>query len=168
MESHSSILSARRLSFLRTQGYVKQSDRELADLAYGNRFAFRLCAVLLILGVTTASIPLLTVMMFIAFGGVILPYHPFDYIYNHGLRRRLNKPKLPPRSHQLKFACGMATLSIAGTIFLFWVGYILGAYIVGASLIGSATLVSTTDYCIPSQIYAYLFLRKSAQPPTYF
>ena len=98
-------------------------------------------------------------MMVIAFFGVILPNHPFDYIYNLVLRKKMNKPKLPPRSNQLKFACSIATLMIGATIYLFYSGIIAWGYIVGLSLIGVATLVASIDFCIPSKIYNAFFIR---------
>jgi hypothetical protein len=96
-------------------------------------------------------------MLFIAICGILLPYHPFDYIYNGLLSNLMNKPKLPPRSKQLKFACIIATLGMASTIFLFYAGLTLAGYITGGSLFLVAFLVSTTDICIPSIIYNFIF-----------
>lgn len=142
------------------QGYIKQTDAELSELAFGNRFAYRLCTTIVIIGVVSSSIPVLSAMLIVAFFGIILPYHPFDYIYNHLLAERMSKPKLPRRSKQLKFACTIATIWIASTIFLFYTGYALAAFVVGSLLIGVALLVSTTDYCIPSLIYNTLSPQK--------
>lgn len=89
--------------------------------------------------------------------GVVLPYHPFDYIYNHLVRRVLDKPRLPRRSNQLKFACGVATIWIAATIYLFYYGFAMAGYVAGGMLFSVAFLVSTTDICIPSIIYNFLF-----------
>ena len=154
-------LSETRISRIREQGYVCHTDAEIKDLAFGNRFAYRLCTTMLIFGVAFANIPLLSVMMVIAFFGVILPNHPFDYIYNLVLSKRMNKPKLPPRSNQLKFACSIATLWIGGTIYMFYSGLTNWGFILGASLIVVATLVGTIDFCIPSKIYNAIFLRNA-------
>jgi hypothetical protein len=97
--------------------------------------------------------------MLIAFLGLVLPNHPFDYIYNLVLRKKLNKPELPPRSKQLKFACLAATLFLGLTIFMFYSGYAIWGYTIGGSLIGIAGLVSTIDLCIPSKIYNALFIK---------
>lgn len=158
--SNQPMLSRIRIDRIREQGYVCQTDSEIGELAFGNRFAYRLCVTLLIFGVGFASIPLLSVMLVIAFSSLLLPNHPFDYIYNEVLSKRMNKPKVPPRSNQLKFACTLATLWIASTIYLFYSGLTLWGYIIGSLLIVVATLVSTIDFCIPSKIYNALFVRK--------
>jgi len=146
-------LNSARLNRLRAQGYTCQRDEELTDLAFGNRFACGFCSTLLFLGVIMANIPLLALLMLIAFMCIVLPYHPFDYVYNHLLSHRMSRPQLPPRSKQFKFACMLATSWIGATIYLFLSGLLLSAYILGGMLIFSALLVSTTDICIPSIIY---------------
>lgn len=147
------IISKRRLKFLRAQGYNKIGDVRLSNLAIGNRFAFQLCCIILIFGVATASIPILMVMGIVAFLGVVLPYHPFDYVYNKIIRRKLKKPKLPPRSMQLKFACAVATVWIEIVIFLFYSEMFIAAYFTGSVLVSMAALVSITDICVPSLLY---------------
>lgn len=150
-------LSKRRINFIRAQGYQQFSDYEIADLAFGNRFAYILCTSLLASSVAMAYIPGLLAMATIAFLTIVLPYHPFDYIYNHGLRQLLNKPQLPPRSAQLKFACTVATTWILITAYLFYAEMCIAAYVMGGLLVAVATTVSTTDYCLPSVIYNFIF-----------
>jgi hypothetical protein len=152
-------LSETKINWIREQGYFKFSNAEIRELAFGNRFAYGVCTSLLIVGVAFANIPLLFIMMVVAFLGIVLPNHPFDYFYNLVLRTKLNKPKLPPRPKQLKFACTIATLWIGGTIYLFYSGLATWGYIAGASLIVVAGLVSTIDMCIPSKIYNALFIK---------
>lgn len=96
-------------------------------------------------------------MTFVALGGVLLPYHPFDYIYNPLMSKFINKAKVPPRSKQFKFACIIATTGLAITAFLFYSGFTTAAYILGFALLSVAVTVSTTDFCIPSMIYNFLF-----------
>lgn len=153
-------LSKTRVKRIREQGYSNYKDQEIRELAFGNRFAYRLCTLLLITGVATASVPLLSLMLIVAFLGFTLPYHPFDYIYNEWLADRLSKPKLPKRSDQLKFACTMASVFIATTIYLFTQGFTIAGYIVGAMLSIVAFLVASVDFCIPSIIYNYLIVGK--------
>jgi len=154
------MLSKARINRIRAQGYVTQTDQEISDLSVGNRFAYQLCTGLLIAGVSTANFWLLTTMLVIAFLGVVLPNHPFDYIYNHLLARSLKRPQLPKRSMQLKFACLIATVWIATTIYLCFNGFSTAAYVLDAMLIAVAFTVGTFDYCIPSTIYNALFTKK--------
>lgn len=157
MKKDQSLISATRIKRLRVQGYGNYSDETISELAFGNRFAYILCSSILVIGIITANIPILATMMIIAFFGVVLPYHPFDYIYNYLIRGIINKPKLPRRSKQLKFACGIATVWIAATIYLFYAGFTIAGYIAGAVLSFVAILVSITDVCIPSLIFNFLF-----------
>ena len=142
---------------LKVQGYCNRTDSDLSKLAFGNRFAFIICSSVMAIGIVTANIPILSVLMCIAFLGIVLPYHPFDYIYNHIIRKANGMPKLPPRSKQLKFACMIATLGLSAIIYLFYSGLFITGYILGGLLFSVAFLVSTTDICIPSIIYNFLF-----------
>lgn len=153
-------LSKTRISRIREQGYQSQTDEEINELAFGNRFAYQACLSFFIVGVLLANIPVLLFIFIIAFMGVVLPFHPFDYFYNNLLSKRLNKPRLPRRSAQLKFACTIATLFIGGTIYLFSQELMLAGYILGGSLIGVGLLVSTIDFCIPSIVFNRLFQKK--------
>lgn len=161
MTTNHQILSPIRINRLKAQGYFSCSDAEISTLAFGHRFAFAVCSAILAFGVITANIPTLIAMTIVAFFGIILSYHPFDYIYNHVLRRMLNKPKLPPRSKQLKFTCIIATLWLIATIYLFYAGLVIAGYVVGGLLFSVAFMVSTTDFCIPSTIYNAIFKVKA-------
>ena len=157
MTTNHQLLSTTRINFLKAQGYCNLSDAEISELAFGNRFAYILCGSIVAVAVATAHIPTLLAMTVVAFMGILLPYHPFDYIYNHMLRGVLNKPKLPPRSKQLKFACVIATLWLIATTYLFYAGLVLAGYVLGGLLVAVAFLVSATDFCIPSMIYNFIF-----------
>jgi hypothetical protein len=154
-------LPATRIKFLKAQGYSNLSDDDISELAFGNRFAYIVCGSIVAVAVATAHIPTLIAMMVVAFLGVILPYHPFDYIYNHVLRGMLNKPKLPPRSKQLKFTCVIATLWLFATTYLFYSGLTNAGYVLGGLLVAVAFIVSATDFCIPSTIYNFIFRVKT-------
>ena len=160
MVDYQHILTPLRIRRIREQGYYHQSDDLLSSMAVGNRFAYQLCTLFVLLGLVTSNLYVLTSMMFIALMAVVLPYHPFDYIYNYGLRHVLQRPRIPRRSKQLKFACAMATAWLATTIWLFTEQYTTAAYIVGGLLVASATLVSTTDICLPSKLYNAVFKPK--------
>lgn len=157
METKQCNLSRTRINRLKAQGFMNLSDSEISELAFGSRFALASCTTIFGIGVATANVPILLGMALVAFGGIVLPNHPFDYIYNYILSNRLNKPKLPPRSNQLKFACTIASTGLATTAFLFYSGYNIAGYILGVSLFMVAFTVSTTDFCIPSMIYNFIF-----------
>lgn len=161
MKNKQSTLSKKRIERIRAQGYFGLNDQQIKDIAFGNRFAYKLCVAVLIVGVVTANIPVLTAMLLAAFGSVVLPNHLFDYIYNWVLAKPMGKPKLPMRSNQLKFACGLATTFIGTTILLFLNDMALAGYITGAVLLSSAIPVSLVDFCLPSITYNHLFKIKA-------
>lgn len=154
-------LSSTRICRIKAQGYDKGfNDEEISQHAVGNRFAYQMCTLLFFTGLLLTSIPILTVAAFIAFLTVILPYHPFDYLYNYGVRHLLMRPKLPKRPVQAKFACGIAAFLLSVIIFLFSVNQIIWGYVLGGILLPVALLVSTIDYCIPSMIYNSIFKKE--------
>lgn len=157
MKTNHQLLSTTRINFLKAQGYCNLSDAEISELAFGNRFAYIVCGSIVAVAVATAHVPTLIAMTIVAFFGIILPYHPFDYIYNYVLRGMLNKPKLPPRSKQLKFACAIATLWLIVTTYLFYSGLTMAGHVLGGLLVSVAFIVSATDFCIPSMIYNFIF-----------
>jgi hypothetical protein len=148
---------------LHVQGYGNYSDKELNDYKYGIRFAYGLCVTMVTLGLILGNIPLLSFASLIAFAGAFPPYHPFDYLYNYGVRHLLGKPKLPPRTIQGRFACGIASGWLVIVIYLLYNNQVVLGNIFGATLIAVGTLVTTTDICIPSMIYNALFLKKEAK-----
>lgn len=153
-------LSLKTRKRLETQGYLGFTDTQLNDFKFGIRFAYYLCASIVLTGLLFSQIEVLIAAMVIALFATLPPYHPFDYLYNYGVRQMLHKPKLPPRTNQGRFACGIATLWLGGIVFLLQSGFELWAYIAGTVLLCVASLVSTMDICVPSMIYNALFKRR--------
>ncbi|MFY0652252.1 MAG: DUF4395 family protein [Cyclobacteriaceae bacterium] len=151
------ILSSARLRRLRGQGFTTQSDQLLSDMAFGIRFAYKLCLSFIVLGLVTQRIEFFAAMTVIAFLGVVLPNHPFDYIYNRILSVVMTRPKLPKRSSQLKFACSIATTWLASVSYLMYSGNTTAAMILAGVLASVVLLLSTTDICIPSIFYNLMF-----------
>ncbi|MEO5601042.1 MAG: DUF4395 family protein [Cyclobacteriaceae bacterium] len=165
MEVKNNPLSIVRLSRLRMQGYTAQSEHELTQLAFGIRFAYRACTIIIIIAIVTQSIALFSVMTIVAILGIVLPNHPFDYIFNYLVRKWMDKPEVPPRSIQLKFACMIASLCLTIITSLLIYGFTTIGLLIAGSLVLVAALPSTVDYCIPSAIYNVLFIRKSNDSP---
>ena len=153
-------LSPVRINRLRAQGYERLTDEEISALAFGNRLPYQMCTALLVVGVSTANIPILFMVFSLAFLGLSLFYHPFDYFYNYLLAPMMKKPKLPKRSMQLKFSCLLVVFCLAVTIFLFSIDLNFAAYLSGIVVIAAAFTASVTDYCISSVIYNAIFMSK--------
>lgn len=144
---------------LEVQGFRGYSDEALACHQFGIRFAYGACAGLVALGLLLESIPVLLFALLVALLGAVLKRHPFDYIYNATLRKWLKRPTLPYRTKQVRFACMIATVWLACTIYFFYAGFPVAGYVWGGILVVLATLVTATDICIPSMIYNAFFER---------
>lgn len=88
--------------------------------------------------------------------GALLPFHPFDLIYNYGIRFVVRKRPLPPDGAPRRFACGVATVWLVATALVFQYGMAEVGYALGILFVAVAALVSTTDICIPSLLFQWI------------
>jgi len=144
---------------LQIQGHYLD-DEALAEIGPWMRWPYVLCASIVIVGVALASPWVLWAGAAIAIGTLFLPSHPFNYIYNYGVRHLTGTRPLPPSTPQGKFACGVGGPWMIGTGIAFFVGATTVGYVSGGVLAAIATLVASTHVCIPSMIYNALFQRK--------
>jgi hypothetical protein len=152
-----STLGAKRLSRLDVQGFDTVDEELLAEVGPWLRLAFGLCATLAIVGTALASTPLLLTLAAIAFLAGVLPVHPFDLIYNHGIRHLTGTRPLPKRGPPSRFACGVGALWLIVTVGAFDLSYPTVGYVLGFTLASVAILVTTMDICIPSMIFRAIF-----------
>ena len=152
-------LSATTRRRLNVQGFSDIDDEALVEVAPWLRMAFGMCALLAGAGTALASPMILWALTPIAALAALFPVHPFDLIYNHGIRYLRNSGPLPKRRAQSRFACGVGAVWLVATAWAFQSGALIAGYILGGALTGIAVLVSTTDICIPSMIYNALFCR---------
>jgi phosphate/sulfate permease len=132
-------------------------DDAVAEIGPWMRWSTSLCALFMILGTVLASPWVLWALAITAFAGSVLPNHPFDYGYNHGVRHITKTRPLPANTPARKFACGLATVWLTATGLAFFLGANTVGYVLGALLASVAGLVSITHICIPSMIYNALF-----------
>jgi len=142
---------------LEIQGFVGLDDQTLAETGPWLRLAFGLCTVLAATGTILASPVFLWALVPIAALAAAFPVHPFDLIYNHGLRRLTGTRPLPKRGAPARFACGVGAVWLLVTGWLFQAGHTSAGYVLGGALTIVGLLVSTTDICIPSLIYRTIF-----------
>jgi len=142
---------------LEAQGFVGLDDAALGELAPWLRWSPSLCTVFMILGVAIPSPSILWALAVTALLGAILPFHPFDLLYNYGMRFVTGTRPLPHQGPQRRFACGIATAWLVATGWTFQSGAAIVGYALGIPLILVAALVSVTQFCIPSFIYNALF-----------
>jgi len=139
------------------QGFERIDDRALAPVAPWLRLAFGLCAVMAGVGTAMASPMILLLLVPIAALAALFPVHPFDLIYNHGIRFLTGTAPLPRRGAPSRFACGLGAVWLVTTAWAFQASHPIVGYVLGGLLTGVAALVSTTDVCIPSLVYRSMF-----------
>ena len=149
---------------LTTQGYCL-TDAERRELSVGLRFSTGLCLTLVIVALVLES----PVMVFALAGiGVVAGFaarHPFDYLWNHGVRHVLGGPALPPNPPRRRHAFKIATawLLVVGTLLA--VGVATAALVLGGLLVAACTTVTATNLCLPSEATAWWERRATSKEP---
>jgi hypothetical protein len=144
---------------LRVQGYAGLDDDALSEVEPWLRWSPAVCTAVIAAGVVLASPVLLWALVPFAAAGALMRRHPFDYVYNYGVRRLIRTPALPGHGAPRRFACGLAAAWLVATGALFALGAATAGYVAGGILTGVGLLVATTHLCIPSIIYGLLFGR---------
>ena len=108
-------------------------------------------------GTALASPTILWALAPFAALGAILPGHPFDLLYNFGLRHLFGTPALPRYGIRRRFACALATIMIAAAAWGFQTGRPMVGYIFGWSLVAAAFVNVSTGFCVPSFIVRLFF-----------
>jgi hypothetical protein len=151
------IISSATRRRLEIQGFVDIDEQSLAATAPWLRLAFGLCTVLAAAGTILASPVFLYGLVPISVLAAIFSVHPFDLIYNYGLRYFTRTPPLPKRGAPSRFACGLGAVWLVATAIAFQSGALIAGYALGGMLSFVGLLVSTTDICIPSLIFRTIF-----------
>ncbi|HRN86898.1 MAG TPA: hypothetical protein PK863_06310 [Candidatus Dojkabacteria bacterium] len=76
------------------------SDKK--SVQYGIRFSYPVQILLVITGILLGNSFILIIVALIAFLGIKLPLHPFDYIYNFGVTMLIGTNLIPGRGSELK------------------------------------------------------------------
>jgi hypothetical protein len=146
-------LTPTQRTLLAIQGFDDVDDATLIKTQQWIRFAPALCGVIAAVGTALASPVILWSLAVVAALGAILPFHPFDLIYNKGVRRFTGGERLPDNRAPRRFACGLGSAWLVVTGALFTAGYPVAGYVLGGALVGVAGLVATTHICIPSIMF---------------
>jgi hypothetical protein len=119
---------------IEAEGFVSPWDDDaVVQIAYGLRLAPAICLTWTAIGIALASPIILWALVPFAALGALLPGHPFDVIYNYGLRHLLGAPPLP----RYPFGTGWG----------FQAGLPVVSYTIGALLAAASTLYITTGFC---------------------
>jgi hypothetical protein len=141
-------------SNLTTQGYCL-SDAERRELALGLRFSTGLCLTLVVVALVLESAAMLFALSAIGLIAGFASRHPFDYIWNHGVRHLIGGPELPPNPTRRRHAFKLATAWLLAVGGLLSAGATTVAAVLGGLLVAACTTVTTTNLCLPSEALAW-------------
>lgn len=146
---------------LTMQGYCL-TDAERRRLAIGLRFSTGLCLSLAVVALALQS----PIMVFMLAGiGVVASFaaqHPFDHLWNHGVRHLFGALTLPPNPRWRRDAFKVATVWLVAVATLFAAGASTVALVLGGLLVAACVTVTATNLCLPSETFAWLERRRAA------
>jgi hypothetical protein len=148
---------------LEMQGFHGLDDQAISELGLWLRFTPAICAMLAAVATVLGSVPLLIALGATALFGAVFPHHPFDFLYDYGVRYIAGTRALPPNRAPRRFACAFATLWLALTTWAFAAGAILAGRILGAMFVGVALVLVLTDFCVPSFLFQLVTRRSVAR-----
>lgn len=135
---------------IEAQGFCGLDDKTCEQINYPLRLAPAICMVWTAAGTALASPAIIWALVPFAALGAILPGHPFDVLYNYGLRHLSGAPALPRYGLRRRFVCALATAWLVAIAWSFQAGLpVLGA-ILGWALAVTALVNVTTGFCVPS------------------
>ena len=139
---------------LGTQGYCLSAG-EARRQRVGLRFPTALCLALVVAALALESALLVALLVPIGAVAGWTARHPFDHLWNRGLRRLTGAPALPPNPARRRHAFKLATLWLGVVAILLAVGANTAALVLGGVLVGVCSLVTVTNFCIPSTMLAW-------------
>ena len=99
---------------IQAQGFCGLSDATYAQINYPLRLSPAIMMVWVAVGTVLASAQILWALVPFTALGAILTGHPFDVLYNHGLRYLMGTQKLPRYGLRRRFAFAVATTMVVG------------------------------------------------------
>ncbi len=138
---------------LAVQGYCLTAD-ESTDLRWAVRFPTAVCLALVGAALVLQSPALMFALVPVGAVAGWTRRHPFDLVWN-GLVQRLGAGAvLPPNPTRRRHAFKAATLWLLLVAALLAAGETTAATLLGLALVGACTLVTATNFCIPSTLLA--------------
>ena len=152
-------------SNLEVQGY-RLDPVQTQALRWGLRFPTALCLAIVVVGLALQSAVLILALVPIGAVAGWTARHPFDLLWNHGLRHLRGAPPLPPNPQPRRHAFKLATVWLLAVGLLFAFGLGTAGLILGGVMVAVCGLLTTTNYCIPSTMLAISRRLRGATPET--
>jgi Domain of unknown function (DUF4395) len=150
---------------LAVQGYSMSAEESRA-LRWGLRLPTALCLGLVVTGLALQSAVLILALVPVGAVAGWTPRHPFDLIWNHGLRHLSGAPELPPNPTPRRHAFKLATIWLLAIGLLFAFGQPTAALILGGILLSVCGLLTVTHFCIPSTLLGIWWRWRGTPTPT--
>jgi hypothetical protein len=141
------------------------SDATYAQINYPLRLSPAIMMVWVAVATVLASAQILWALVPFTALGAILTGHPFDVLYNQGLRYLTGTQELPRYGLRRRFAFAMATTMVVLAAWAFQAGIPLLGYIVGGAIVASTCLQVSTGICGPAVLAGRLFGKVVCEEP---
>ncbi len=148
---------------IEAQGFLGLDDHTLSQINYWLRLSPAICMIWAAIGTALSSAIILWALVPFAALGALLPGHPFDVLYNQGLRHLAKSPRLPRYPLPRRFTCFMATVMLIAAALSFQSGLLIVGHVVGWSIVATALVNVSLGFCIPSFIYGLIFGKPISQ-----
>jgi hypothetical protein len=150
---------------LAVQGY-EFSAEQARSLRWGLRLPTALCLALIMVGLALQSAVMILALVPIGAVAGWTRRHPFDAIWNHGVRHVFGAPALPPNPTRRRHAFKVATVWLLGIGVLLGFGETTAALVLAAPMLAMCGLVTVTNFCVLSTLLARWEQRASATAAT--
>lgn len=150
---------------IQAQGFCGLSDAAYAQINYPLRLSPAITMLWVALGTVLASARILWPLVPFTALGAILAGHPFDVLYNHGLRYLTGTRELPRYGSRRRFAFAVAATMTALAAWAFQSAVPLLGYIVGGAIVASTCLQVITGICGPAVLAGRLFGKVACEEP---
>jgi len=150
---------------IQAQGFCGLSDATYAQINYPLRLSPGIMMVWVAVGTVLASAQILWALVPFTALGAILTGHPFDVLYNYGIRYPMGTQKLPRYGLRRRFAFAVATTMLSLAARAFQAGGPLLGHIVGGAIVASTCLQVITGICGPAVLAGRVLGRVRCEEP---
>src|SRR3954462_5870294 len=150
---------------IEAQGFCGFDDGLLSKINYPLRLAPAMCMMWTLVGIVYGSPTILFALVPFALLGAILPGHPFDVVYNLGLRHLFGTPSLPRYGTRRRLACVAASTALTASALSFLFGITPVGYILAGMVVAGTLLNVTTGICPPAAVAGLLFGKVDCRQP---
>ena len=150
---------------IQAQGFCGLSDATYAQMNYPLRMSPAIMMVWVAVGTVLGSTQILWALVPFTALGAILTGHPFDVLYNQGLRYLKGTQQLPRYGLRRRFAFAVATTMVSVAAWAFQAGTPLVGYIVGGAIVTSTCLNVITGICGPAVVAGRLLGKVKCEDP---